>query len=337
MVPPGRYRVHVILAKPVGAVDDTLDDREAFVETGSREDSVVVPDFTSGLQMSTIQLASGVVVHEAGGYTVLPNPTRRFGEADSQLYFYFEGYNLSQQPDSYLVSTAITTSGPKPETLVYSAPGAKAKSGSEVSSVLGMSVAGLESGDYVLSVRMTDVGLGRTAERQARFSVEGQTSAGGSTPLRLKDLTQLERKYYRELEYVATPLELQQYKALGDSSREQYLAWFWGRRGRASLTEFARRMETASQRYRSARTSGLKEDRGRIYVRYGEPDEVERTVIEVDRRPREYWRYYGLGYTFVFIDLHADNVYRLAWTDSPDVPVTGYERYLTADELEMFK
>jgi GWxTD domain-containing protein len=161
--------------------------------------------------------------------------------------------------------------------------------------------------------------------------------AGSSTPLRLNDLSLLERKYYGELDYIATGLELQHYKTLGDSSKEQYLAWFWGRRGRASLTEFARRMETAKQRYSTARTSGIKEDRGRIYVKYGEPDEVERTVIEVDRRPREYWKYYGLGYTFVFIDLRSDNVYRLAWTDSPDIPITGYEKYLTEDELELFR
>jgi GWxTD domain-containing protein len=339
MVPPGRYRARAVLAKPAGAALDTLEDREVFVEAGGWEDSVTVPDFKHGLQMSTIQLASGVVVHQDGGYTVLPNPTRRFGEsADTQLFFYFEGYNLSLRPDSFLVGTVIATPGPKPETLVYTAPSAKVKSGTDVSSVLGMSMADLEAGDYVLSVRITDIGLGRTTERQAGFTIAASAADDGSTPMRLSDLTQLEREYYRDLEYVATPLELQHYNALGDSSKEeQYLAWFWGRRGRASLAEFARRMETAKLRYSTARTSGIREDRGRIYVRYGEPDEVQRAVIEVDRRPREYWRYYGLGYTFVFIDLRADNIYRLAWTDCPDIPVTGYERYLTEDELETFR
>lgn len=339
MVPPGQYRSRAVLAKPAGAARDTLEDREVFAEAGAWEDLVDVPDFRQGLQMSTIQLASGVVVHQDGGYTVLPNPTRRFGEsADTQLFFYFEGYNLSEQPDSFLVGTVVATSAPEPETIVYTAPSAKAKSGTDVSSVLGMSVADLKPGDYVLSVRITDIGLGRTTERQAGFSIAASASTGGSTPMRLNDLTRLERKYYRDLEYVATPMELRHFNSLGDSSKEeQYLAWFWGRRGRASLAEFARRMETAKQRYSTARTSGIKEDRGRIYVRYGEPDEVQRAVIEVDRRPREYWRYYGVGYTFVFIDLRADNIYRLAWTDCPDVPVTGYERYLTEDELEMFR
>ena len=339
MVPPGRYRSRAVLAKPAGAARDTLEDREVFAEAGSWEDSVTVPDFTQGLQMSTIQLASGVVVHQDGGYTVLPNPSRRFGEsADTQLFFYFEGYNLSRRPDSFLVSTVIATSAPEPETLVYTAPGPKPKSGAEVSSVLGVSVADLDPGDYVLSVRITDIGLGRTTERRAGFSIAASAATGGSTPMRLTDLTQLERQYYRDLEYVATAMELQHYEALVDSAKqEQYLAWFWGRRGRASLSEFARRMETAKQRYSAARMSGIKEDRGKIYVRYGEPDEVQRTVIEVDRRPREYWRYYGLGYAFVFIDLRADNVYRLAWTDCPDIPVTGFEKYLTEDELEMFR
>jgi GWxTD domain-containing protein len=339
MVPPGQYRSRAVLAKPAGAARDTLEDQEVFAEAGSWEGVVDVPDFRQGLQMSTIQLASGVVVHQDGGYTVLPNPTRRFGEsADTQLFFYFEGYNMSQRPDSFLVGTVIATSAPEPETIVYTAPSAKVKSGTGVSSVLGMSVADLEPGNYVLSVRITDIGLGRTTQRQADFSIAASSSSAGSTPMRLNDLTQLERKYYRDLEYVATPTELQHYNSLGDSTKEeQYLAWFWGRKGRASLAEFARRMETAKQRFSTARTSGIKEDRGRIYVRYGEPDETQRTVIEVDRRPREYWRYYGLGYTFVFLDLRGDNVYRLAWTDCPDVPVSGYEKYLTEDELEMFR
>jgi hypothetical protein len=82
---------------------------------------------------------------------------------------------------------------------------------------------------------------------------------------------------------------------------------------------------------------GFNTDRGRVYVKYGEPDAIEQKVIEAETRPREYWHYYNTGYIFVFIDLSGDANYRLAWTNAKGEPKTGYESYLTVEEQDQFK
>ncbi len=328
-VPPGKYRFRMAVAKPVLAGDTGC-----FAEAGSIEDSLDVPDFSQGLAMSLLQLAAGVAFDTVtGGFSVVPNPMRCYGSAGlGTVYFYFEGYNLEPEADSFEVSAALLSRSSEPETLVSAEPSARSKSGSEVSATLGMSVAGLEPGEYLLGVEILDRGRNETVGRHAVFRVAGEEEPAQVTPYRL-EMSELERRHHDRLEYVATRNELDYYNALSDSGREAYLAWFWSRH---NLAEFARRMETAEARFKTARTSGVKTDRGRIYVKYGEPDEVEHRVLEVHTRPREYWHYYNLGYVFVFIDLRGDSNFRLAYTDSPDEPRTGLERYLTPEEEEMF-
>ena len=333
LVPPGRYYSKMTIAKPAEVQADTTGDTVRFVEAGAVKDSMEVPDFSKGLALSQLQLAAGVAFDTVTKrFSVIPNPTRRYGSSGLKtIYFYFEGYNLQAEPDSYEVSAAILSRSIKPETLVQAGPVVKPKSGTEISSTLGINVAGLAPGEYALAVELLDLGRNQTADRQAVFRV-AETERPAPTPYRFEP-TGIERQYYSSLEYIATPREFAYYNALSDSGKEAYLAWFWSHH---NLTEFARRMETAEKRFRTARTSGLKTDRGRVYVKYGEPDGMEHQVIEIDRRPRAYWYYYSLGYVFVFIDLRGDNNYRLVYTDCPDEPSTGYEQYLTQEEEEKF-
>jgi GWxTD domain-containing protein len=160
--------------------------------------------------------------------------------------------------------------------------------------------------------------------------VAGQT---GGTPYQLQ-IGPREEKYYRELQYVATPREVEYYNKLSPEGKEAYLAWFWSKH---NLSEFVRRREVVESRFGTARTSGIKTDRGKIYIKYGEPDAVERKTMEMDVKPREYWFYYQLGLTFIFVDLRGDGNYRLAWTNSPDEAETGLEYLLTPEEQNQYR
>lgn len=326
-VPPGRYRVVFTVAQPAPSDEETLE------EKGRREDSLIVPEFRNGVQLSELQLAAGIVIDpETGGFSVVPNPGRSFGgDGVDRVYFYFEGYGLDPAADSYDVRTRVLS--PAAETLVSTGPQTKPRSGTEVSSALGVSVGRLDPGEYTLEVALDDR-AGGVAARRASFLVSAAgEEPGDETPYRL-ELTPLEEKYYERLDYIASKSELAYYNSLADSGKQAYLAWFWGRH---NLAEFARRMETANERYRTSTTDGLKTDRGRIYVKYGEPEEVERKVLEVHVRPREYWQYYNQGYVFIFIDITGTDNYRLAWTNSPHETRTGYEGLLTPEEEELFR
>ena len=326
----GRYLLRVTISSLTG-----MQAGDTVVSGGSVcEDSIEVPDFRDEPALSTIQLAAGIVHDTAsGGFSVVPNPTRRYGgDGVDRVYFYFEGYGLSPAADSYDVTTGILDRAAEPETLVGSTQAKYKGQSTRVSAALGASIDGLDEGEYVLAVAVADRATGGIVSRSTRFTVAGEGVPADQTPYRL-EMTELETRYYDRLDFIATPRELAYYNALSDSGREAYLAWYWSRH---NLSEFARRMETARVRYRSSNRDGLKTDRGRIYVEYGEPDEVERRVLEVDRRPREYWQYYNQGFVFVFIDLTGSDDYRLVYTNSPHEPATGYERLLTPDEAEIF-
>lgn len=329
-VPAGRYLLRVTISSLTG-----MQTGDTVVSGGHvYEDSIEVPDFRVEPTLSTIQLAAGIV-HDtvSGGFSVVPNPTRRYGgDGVDRVYFYFEGYGLSPAADSYDVVTSILDRTAEPETLVSSVQAKYKGQGTRVSAALGVSVDGLRAGQYTLAVAVADRGNGSVTVRSTWFTIAGEETPADRTPYRL-EMTERETRYYDRLEFIATARELAYYNALSDSGREAYLAWYWSRH---NLSEFARRMETARARYRSANRDGLKTDRGRIYIEYGEPDEVERRVLEVDRRPREYWQYYNQGFVFVFIDLTGSDDYRLVYTNSPHEPSTGYERLLTPDEQDLF-
>lgn len=331
---PGRYQLRVDLLVMETAVTA---EEPGLVEMDSSTDSIVVPAFAGRPDLSTLQLASGVI-HDTltGGFSVVPNPARVYGgEGLERVYFYCEGYNLSPAADSYDLAIAVVSARPgrvPADTLVESRQARFKGDRERVSVALGVSVVGLSPGEYRLVVMLVDR-VGGSATREAGFLVAGAEEAAPVATHQLR-MTQLEAKYHDQLEYIASPRELAYYRALSDSGKQVFLARFWARH---NLAEFARRMETARERYRSAGTDGLRTDRGRIYVKYGEPDEVDRRVIEVDRRPREYWKYYANGYTFVFIDITGSDDYRLAWTNSPAEPRTGYESLLTQDEQETFR
>ncbi len=336
---PGRYWFRMTVAKPAEVQSDTSGETTDYTEACSVEDSIDVPDFKYGFALSSLQLAAGVVFDTvSGGFSVIPNPTRRYGTPGlDRVYFYYEGYGLDPAQDSYEVRVSMrrpSGSSNEHKTNFAEQTIVKHKSGARVSSALGVSVEGLTAGEYVLAVELYDRGRKESRTQEEVFWVGSPAEAARpTTPYRLQ-MSELEKQYYRKLSYIATPRELSYYNALSDSGKEAYLAWFWARH---NLAEFARRMDTAARKFRTSRTSGIDTDRGRIYVKYGEPDEVERRVLEVDRKPREYWRYYGVGYVFVFIDLTGDDNFRLAYTTSPDEPKTGYENLLTPDEEELFR
>lgn len=333
---PGRYRVRATLAKPAPIQADSAGSKVEYLAAESYEGTIEVPDLGPGFALSSIQLAAGMVYDSStGGFSVVPNPIRRYGGSGlDRVYFYFEGYDLAPAADSYDIRVAVVGPAPAAETLVTAGPMAKPKTGTRVSSALGVSVEGLEAGEYRLVVELHDRGRGESRRCGADFRVGDESvGPGPKTPYRI-ELTELEKRYYRQLGHVATQREFAYYNALSDSGKEAYLAWFWARH---NLAEFARRMEAAANRYRTSRTSGVDTDRGRIYVKYGEPDDVERKVLEIDRKPREYWHYYNLGYVFVFIDLAGDGNFKLVYTTSLDEPRTGYEHYLTPDEEELFR
>lgn len=68
------------------------------------------------------------------------------------------------------------------------------------------------------------------------------------------------------------------------------------------LDEFLARVRTAADRYAARGEAGWRTDRGKVYIRYGEPDDIEQVPQGFNSPAYEIWRYVSLNLTFVFAD-----------------------------------
>jgi GWxTD domain-containing protein len=128
-----------------------------------------------------------------------------------------------------------------------------------------------------------------------------------------------------DVAYIITDEERAAYKALTtDEEREMFVNQFWERRdptpGTAPnefKTEHYRRVGYTNQRFGVQSFPGWKTDRGRIYISYGPPDEIDsHPAGDGTNYPFEQWRYryiQGIGNDVIieFIDPNADGTFRM--------------------------
>lgn len=79
--------------------------------------------------------------------------------------------------------------------------------------------------------------------------------------------------------------------------------------------EFYRRIRYATNHFSYLRNNGWNSDRGRVFILYGEPDQLDDYPISPNRRPYQEWHYYKEGRyrKFLFIDENEDGDYRLIY------------------------
>ncbi len=184
---------------------------------------------------------------------------------------------------------------------------------------------------------------------------------------------ELETPYKRwlneEVAYIITDEERRAFKALAtDDEREQFIEQFWLRRDPTPDTEeneyreeHYRRIAYANDRYASG-IPGWKTDRGRIYIEYGPPDEIDahpsggsyvRPMEEgggtTSTFPFEQWRYRyieGVGQNIIleFVDTTMTGEYRLTMDPSekdallytPGAGLTMSEQMGLSDKTQRF-
>jgi len=71
------------------------------------------------------------------------------------------------------------------------------------------------------------------------------------------------------------------------------------------MLEYFQRVAVANARFSIGNKQGWKTDQGRVYLLYGEPDEIDRYPSSLGERPYEIWYYNKIegGIEFVFVDL----------------------------------
>ena len=150
---------------------------------------------------------------------------------------------------------------------------------------------------------------------------KGQMDANTSSTIQLDVTHAMLGEYFEDtleiLSLIASNDELHALETTSPEMRAEEWRKFWRRRdpnpdtvANEALEELLRRVRIAGQRYAKF-GAGWRSDRGRVYIRYGEPDRIERTADRINRGEYEVWSYLGLNRTYVFYAQNLGSEYRL--------------------------
>jgi GWxTD domain-containing protein len=288
-VPPDRYRVRVAI-------------RDLNSTQGSTaSEFIVVPDY-SKLPVGFADLDLGVV-DSSGVFS--PSPTRRFGMEVGRLAARATLFDRrpGAWPRTYAFHYRIfndagddLVSGVQQATLAHSAEAV----------IVRPTSSNLFLGPYTFEVQLT--------EGRARWRVERSFEVEESGPPRGKEFERL----LEALSYIAEPREIEALRALPPEVQARGWEEFWKRRDptpdtevNEAMIEFFRRVRYADSHFQGA-GPGWRSDMGRIYIRYGPPDQVENRAATVQTPQLEIW-YYNRPYRrIVFMDRDGFGRYVLA-------------------------
>jgi GWxTD domain-containing protein len=94
-----------------------------------------------------------------------------------------------------------------------------------------------------------------------------------------------------------------------DDERAHFIEQFWQVRGDAAKEEHYRRITYANQHFPESDLPGWRSDRGRTYIVYGPPDEID--AHPSDQVPSVSWRYRSRSQTLTFQDSGRTGQYHL--------------------------
>jgi GWxTD domain-containing protein len=304
-----------------------------------KEQIKVIPFLNHDLSMSDIQLASKMIqgsentnsIFYKNTYEVVPIPNLVFGQTQPVAFFYIEIYNI-QSPST--LSDQL-----KMNLMIYNSKGKLIKEKSRYISRNANSR--VEVGSHILSAYPTDSytfvvalidssnnkGIS-TAKKffvynpdiivQDTFEV-ASTSVLSSAfgPMSEEELDDL----FDKSRYIAVKSEIEKYERLSNvDGKREFMFEFWKAKDEVSETpenefyrQYMQRVNLTNDRFTTMGKSGWKTDRGRIYLLYGEPSEIERYPNQLETRPYEIWNYNEIegGVYFVFADLTGFSDYTL--------------------------
>ncbi|MEM1056918.1 MAG: GWxTD domain-containing protein [Bacteroidota bacterium] len=341
-VPPGEYDVIAVVP------GDTQSGRS---EIELRLNDIVVPDYEAaqGAAVSSIQLASTILRAGEGsadfvksGLEIQPNPTQVFAMNDEgvgmrAVPYYAEIYGADGEmaDENYTVLAYLSQSNrpnPLPEYQQRTERPVR-----PVDVVVGrFDISQLPSGTYYLRIAALNAANEPVAERGQKFYVVNPTVEVEDTFAGGQDFETL---LFAGMGLEEVELEIEQVSVIADSREQSMLgraegleakqialASFWRSRDtdpnpniNSARRTFLQRMSIVQDRYREPLTEGFRTDRGRVFLEYGPPSEVDERRFEAEAIPHVIWTFDnipGEGRSiFVFADRFTSGRLELIHSD----------------------
>lgn len=299
----------------------------------------VKPLINSSPAISDIQLASKMIqgsenrnsIFYKNTFEVIPAPNLVFGGNQAVLFFYSEIYNIK---DPILKSDAL-----KLNEIIFNSRGKIVREKNKMISrnndtrveVGSFIISQLPTDTYTLAISLIDTAIDIGVTSSKRFFVYNpdvvtvDSSHYQAKPVLSSTFSTMSEEELDDIfdksKYIATSQEIDKYKKLsGVEGKREFLFNFWNGRDQDPSTkeneyfyEYLQRVESANTRFSSIQRAGWKTDRGRVYIIYGEPSEIERYPNQIESRPYEIWYYNEIegGVYFVFADISGFSEYIL--------------------------
>ncbi len=349
---PGRYRVGVTVTDSVsGRSFRSSTEVEAWSEAPRVSDLMLSPSMRLATGEDSLPRLGEI---RRGNTMVTPATRLRLTPVRSKAYYLVEAYAAT--PDSgSMVVRVLDTAG---NSLVSSRPTRVriAAGGSVLKGQLDL--AGLPAGRYRFSVVIEVAGqreertdelvmadFQETMQREeARLAAEKETDEGYFGTMNAEQLEDAAEP----LVYLTTADSLRAFsRDLSLSAKRQFLTRFWQARDPSpgtprneSRVQFYNLIATANRQYQEgggSKIPGWKTDRGRVFVKYGEPlDRLDRRSSTGSAPPYEVWRYQrGKELYYIFADRTGFGGYKLmATNDLKETQRPGYREILGREALQ---
>lgn len=328
VLPAGSYKTTVI-----GSDAGNTENKKSIIEYFS-----VLPLWKHKPAISDLQFASRIIqdspnktsIFYKNTYEVFPSILNIFGQNQPVLFYYIELYNLKNLPSGNI----------KLESIVYNSRGRIVSDKSKIISnnlnsrvEVGTVVLNKYPTDsYVLTEALVDSSENIGISSSKRFYVYNPSipqkdtlytsSSSSSLASEFNVMTEDELdKIFMESKYIATSEEISQYEGINTlEGKRKFLYEFWKVRDTDPSTpineafgDYMKRVKECNERFTVMGREGWKTDRGRVYLLYGVPSEIERFPNQQDTKPYEIWHYNELqgGVIFVFADVTGFSQYML--------------------------
>jgi GWxTD domain-containing protein len=285
------------------------------------------------LDMSYIQLCSKITPDTSGGdfqknsFHAIPNPECSYSISQPVLYYYAEIYNLdftTEKEGHY--SSRCTITDLEGELIKNYSEKTRQKPGTSAVIVGGHNIVTLPSNTYYLNLEIEDQQSQKIVRASKRFkfikptrkiivssdSAEIGTEVDYNIAEYLPYSEEQLNEEFDQLRYLTSKEQKSIFNNLDSDSKKLFLAKFWHNFDQTPETEinefktrYLQMVEFTNLNYGSMNKEGWKTDRGRIFLTYGIPDEIERNYMAIDMKPHEIWHYNELegGILFIFADL----------------------------------
>jgi GWxTD domain-containing protein len=303
---PGKYVLEATLV-----VKNTLLRSQKMVE-------ITVPDFLAGglglskprlyaiSRNAASQISSLVRTDVVAQSAIKPLEYDAFADLNREPAIEFEIYAEKIPVDSLPCRLYMEVVDSKKNQLFYGNSFVRL-SGIKDEFFVSLNVDDWEPGSYKFVVRAALDNPRREAEASMEFAIELSRSMLG--------------KYFDQtlavLEIIATSEELKELKTAAPEDRAKAWTDFWKKRDptpgtetNEAMEEYLRRMHYAIANF-SNLEPGWKTDRGRVYIRYGQPDQVESTMDAYLQGEYLIWRYFDRNIVVIFYDRFGVGDYRL--------------------------